>query len=153
MDNDENIIYKKQVNWQPWIEKYGTPGLSTNVFDVDGVKYLLFHSYITNNGVTLKYYTGILRLNEYLNPIAYTVDCLFSSVDNFDTKILVEYFNWKRKMENYLTLVDVIFPMNVIVNKENITIYSGLNDCSAVSIKISVENFVSKIKNTAFILI
>ena len=45
MDNNENIIFEKQINWQPWIEKYGNPGLSTNVFDVDEKKYLLYHSY------------------------------------------------------------------------------------------------------------
>lgn len=153
LNQNENIVYKKQINWQPWIEKYGNPGLSTNIFEVDGIKYLLFHSYITNNGITLKYHIGILRLNEYLNPIAYTADCLFSSMDNFDTQTLIEYFNWKRKLENCPTFVDVIFPMNVIVENENINIYCGINDSSATVIRIEKNVFISKIKNSLFILI
>ena len=27
-------LFKKQLNWKPWIEKYGNPGLSTNVFEI-----------------------------------------------------------------------------------------------------------------------
>jgi len=153
MDSNENIIYKKQINWQHWIEKYGCPGLSTNVFDVNGIKYLLFHSYITTNCITLKYYTGILRLDEYLNPFAYTVDCLFNSMNNFDTRTLGTYFNWKRKLENCPTIVDVIFPMNVIVDTENVNIYSGINDCSAGLIKINKCMFIDKLKNESFILV
>jgi hypothetical protein len=43
--------------------------------------------------------------------------------------------------------------MNVVVDDVNINIYSGLNDCSAVNIKINKKMFIEKIKNEPFILV
>ena len=43
--------------------------------------------------------------------------------------------------------------MNVVVDDVNINIYSGLNDCSAVNIKIDKQLFIDKIKNEPFILL
>jgi hypothetical protein len=43
--------------------------------------------------------------------------------------------------------------MNVVVDDLNINIYSGLNDCSAVNIKIVKQLFIDKIKNESFILV
>jgi len=43
--------------------------------------------------------------------------------------------------------------MTVCVENETINIYSGLNDCSAVNIKIYKRNFIDIMKNTAFILV
>ena len=79
MDNNENIIYKKQINLQPWIEKYGNPGLSTNVFEVDGIKYLLFHSYVWFSRLHFKYFIGLLRLNDDLSPLGYVYKPLFEA--------------------------------------------------------------------------
>jgi hypothetical protein len=42
--------------------------------------------------------------------------------------------------------------MNVVIDDTNINIYGGLNDCSAVNIKISKNNFESVIKNQPIIL-
>ena len=58
LDNNETIVYKNHINWLPWISRYGNPGLSTNVFDVYGQKYLLFHSYIPAGPKYFKYYVG-----------------------------------------------------------------------------------------------
>jgi hypothetical protein len=153
IDSNENIIYKKEINLQPWIKKYGKPGLSSNVFDIDGNRYILYHSYKSINGVNLKYYSGILKLNESLHPICYTSDSLFPSVEDYERETFINYFNWKRKLHSCPTIVDVIFPMNVIVDDEYVNIYSGINDCICANIKIDKQLFIDKIKNEPFILL
>jgi len=153
MDSNENIIYKKEINLQPWIKKYGKPGLSSNVFDIDGNRYILYHSYKSINGVNLKYYSGILKLNASLHPMCYTSDSLFPSVEDYERETFINYFNWKRKLHSCPTIVDVIFPMNVIVDDEYVNIYSGINDCICANIKIDKQLFIDKIKNEPFILL
>jgi hypothetical protein len=149
MDNNENILYTATIDWNPWIEKYGKPGLSTNVFEVNNQKYLLFHSYITNNGFNLKYYVGVLKLKDDLTPIGYVEDSLFGSVENYENKIFREYFDWKRKLDMFPTIVDVIFPMTVKVDEKNINIYCGINDCISAKIIISHDIFHCFIKNSS----
>ena len=92
IDSNENIIYKKEINLQPWIKKYGKPGLSSNVFDIDGNRYILYHSYKSINGVNLKYYSGILKLNASLHPMCYTSDSLFPSVEDYERETFINYF-------------------------------------------------------------
>ena len=94
MDSNENLLFTYDINWTPWIEKYGNPGLSTNVFELDGKKYLLFHSYITRNGISLKYYVGVLKLNNNLIPIGYYNMPLFESVEDNNIVIFQNYFNF-----------------------------------------------------------
>lgn len=154
IDVDENIIYKKQINWEPWIEKYGDPGLSTSIFDVDNVKYLLFHSYIPFGRLYFKYYVGLLRLNDDLSPLAYAYEPLFVSNREYsDNTLLNDLWDWRKTELCETVKYEVIFPMNVVVNDENIYIYSGINDCSAGVIKINKQLFKDKIKNRPFILI
>jgi len=153
LTDGESVQYKKEINWNPWIKKYGKPGLSSNIFDIDGNRYILYHSYKSINGVNLKYYSGILKLNESLHPICYTSDSLFSSVEDYERETFINYFNWKRKLHSCPTIVDVIFPMNVIVDDEYVNIYSGINDCICANIKIDKQLFIDKIKNEPFILL
>ena len=153
MDNNENIIFEKQINWQPWIEKYGNPGLSTNVFDVDEKKYLLYHSYKNINRINLTYYCGILCLDDNLNPIAYTSNCIFPSFNGYQSAEYLSYFNWKRSLLCSPTIVDVVFPMNIIVDSDHLHIYAGINDFASAHIKIIKSSFIDKIKNEPFILV
>ena len=153
MDNNENIIFEKQINWQPWIERYGTPGLSTNVFDVDEKKYLLYHSYKNINGINLTYYSGILCLDDNLNPIAYTSNCIFPSFNGYQSAEYLSYFNWKRSLLCSPTIVDVVFPMNIIVDSDHLHIYAGINDFASAHIKIIKSSFIDIIKNEPFILL
>lgn len=154
MDSNENVIYKKQFNWQPWIDRYGNPGLSTNIFEVDGIKYLLFHSYITIGRLYYKYFIGLLRLNDDLSPLAYTYKPFFEANREYsDNQLLNDLWDWRKTDVCESVKYEVIFPMNVIVNNDYINIYSGLNDCSAVNIKINKQLFIDKIKNSLFILI
>ena len=153
MDNNENIIFEKQINWQPWIEKYGNPGLSTNVFDVDEKKYLLYHSYKNINGINLTYYCGILCLDDNLNPIAYTSNCIFPSFNGYQSAEYLSYFNWKRSLLCSPTIVDVVFPMNIIVDSDHLHIYAGINDFASAHIKIIKSSFIDIIKNEPFILL
>lgn len=153
MDNNENVIFKKQINWQPWIEMYGPPGLSTNVFEVDSIKYLLFHSYIPVGRLYYKYFVGLLRLNDDLSPLGYAINPLFESNREYsDSTLLNDLWNWRKTDLCEVVKYEVIFPMNVIVDDTNINIYSGLNDCSAVNIKVDKQLFIDKIKNEPFIL-
>ena len=154
MDSNEDIIYKKQINLQPWIEKYGNPGLSTNVFEVDGIKYLLFHSYVWFSRLHFKYFIGLLRLNDDLSPLGYAYKPLFESNREYsDSTLLNDLWNWRKTELCEVVKYEVIFPMNVVVDNVNINIYSGLNDCSAVNIKIDKQCFINKVKNEPFILV
>ena len=153
-DTNENIIYKNKINLEPWSEKYGSPGLSTNIFDIDGIKYLIFHSYITLGMLYFKYYIGLLRLNEDLSPLAYTYRPLFEANREYsDNKLLTDLWDWRKTELRDAVKYEVIFPMNVIVNNTHLNIYAGLNDCSAVNIKIDKVQFINKIKNEPFILV
>lgn len=152
LDFDENVIFKKEINWEPWIKKYGNPRLSTNVFEVGGIKYLLFHSSKNINGVNLRYYVGIMILDSSLNPIGYCDTTLFNSTESFDIHTFFDYFSWKRKLLGLPTIVDIIFPMNVCVDTY-INIYCGINDCISANIKINKNEFINKIKKSSFILV
>lgn len=152
-DNDENVIFKKQINLHPWIEKYGRPGLSTNVFEIDGIKYLIFHSSIWTAKLYYNYFVGLLRLNDDLSPLAYTYKPLFVANREYsDNNLLNDLWNWRKTELCEVVKYEVIFPMNVIVDDKNINIYSGINDCSAVNIKINKQIFIDRIKNEPFIL-
>lgn len=154
MDNNENVIYKKQINWQPWIERYGNPCLSTNIFEVNGIKYLLFHSYVWFARLHFKYFIGLLRLNDDLSPLAYGYEPLFQANREYsNNQLLNDLWNWRKTEMCEVVKYEVIFPMNVIVDQATINIYSGLNDCSAVNIKINKQLFIDKIKNQPFILV
>ena len=154
IDNNEDVIYKKQVNWQPWIEKYGNPCLSTNIFEINGIKYLLFHSYIWFARLHFKYFIGLLRLNDDLSPLAYAYKPLFEANREYsDNQLLNDLWNWRKTELCETVKYEVIFPMNVIVDQELVNIYSGLNDCSTANIKISKQLFIDKVKNETFILI
>jgi hypothetical protein len=154
MDDNENIIYKKQIHWQPWIEKYGNPGLSTNIFEVGGIKYLLFHSYITLDRLYFKYFVGLLRLNDDLSSFTYTYRPLFESSGEYtDSTLLNDLWNWRKTKMCEVVKYEVIFPMNVVVDNTNINIYSGLNDCSAVNIKINSREFMVRISNEPYIIV
>ena len=144
MDHKENIVFKYQVSWDDWSILYGKPGLSTNIFEVDGAKYLLYHSYDYNNGINLIYHCGVLKLNSLFNPISYTPIPLFPSMNRFDIPTMVSYYNWKRKLDTFPTIVDVVFPMSVVVDDSNLNIYSGINDCICANIKIDKKLFVEK---------
>ena len=147
IDRNEHVTFKSDINWNPWIEKYGKPGLSTNVFEVDGSRYLIYHSYDYNNGINLIYHSGILKLNELFNPVAYTHTTMFPSMNKFDIKTMLDYYNWKRKLDSFPTIVDVIFPMSVIVDDTHVNIYSGINDFICANVKIDKNLFVEKIKS------
>ena len=153
LDNSENVIYKKQINWQPWIEKYGNPGLSTNIFEVDNIKYLLFHSYIPVGRLYYNYFIGLLRLNDDLSPFAYTHKPFMTANREYsDNNLLNDLWNWRKTELCEVVKYEVIFPMNVVVDDINLNIYSGLNDCSAVNIKINKQLFIDTIKNEPFII-
>jgi hypothetical protein len=154
LDLNENIIYKNLINWQPWIEKYGNPGLSTNIFELNSKKYLLFHSYIALEKLYFKYYVGIMSLDNDLKPIGYSQDALFESNKSYsDPTLLESLWQWRNTELAPVVKYEVIFPMNVVVDNENINIYSGLNDCSAVNIKIDKQVFIDEIKNQPFVLV
>lgn len=154
LNDKETVIYKKEINLRPWIEKYGNPGLSTNIFEVVGIKYLLFHSYVWFSRLHFKYFIGLLRLNDDLSPFAYSYKPLFESNREYsDHNLLNDLWNWRKTDLCEVVKYEVIFPMNVITDENNINIYSGLNDCSAVNIKINKQSFIDKIKSESFILV
>jgi len=154
LDFDENVIFKKEINWEPWIEKYGNPGLSTNIFEVGGIKYLLFHSYVWFSRLHFKYFVGLLRLNDDLSPLGYAINPLFVANREYSNNTLLnDLWTWRKTELCDTVKYEVIFPMNVIVDDVNLNIYSGLNDCSAVNIKLNKFEFVEKIKNDSFILV
>lgn len=155
IDAKENVLIKKELNFKYWSKLYGTPRLSTNIFTVDGKKYMLFHSNIVLGFLHMKYYIGLLRLDAEDNPMGYYVNPFFESNREYSNlELLTEMWEWRRvKTSNKLFLqYEVIFPMNVVVDKENINIYSGLNDCSAVNIKIPMQKFKKTLEDEHLIL-
>jgi len=155
IDAKENVLIKKELNFKYWSKLYGVPRLSTNIFTVDGKKYMLFHSNIVLGFLHMKYYIGLLRLDTEDNPMGYYVNPFFESNREYsDPELFTEMWEWRRvrSFNNLFLQYEVIFPMNVVVDKENINIYSGLNDCSAVNIKIPIQQFEKTLKDEHLIL-
>jgi glycosyltransferase involved in cell wall biosynthesis len=153
MDNNENIIYQKNINWDPWIKKYGNPGLSTNVFEINKEKYLLFHSYVKLNVLHFKYYIGVLKLDDSLHPIGYCDSPLLESDKNYTDNILLNnLWKWRNTELSKVVKYEVIFPINIQIVNDNIYIYGGMNDCSAVLLNIKITEFIKYINLTTNII-
>lgn len=148
MDKNENLLSIVNINWNNWINNYGNPHLSTNIFEIDGSKYLLYHSKKISENIYIKYYIGILKLDDNLKPISYFTRPLFVSSRFYSDLILLnDLWKWRKTEVQESWKYEVIFAMNVFVDDNNINIYSGMNDCSAVNIKIPISVFIDKIKN------
>lgn len=155
INEKENVLIKKELNFKYWNKSYGAPRLSTNIFTVDDKKYMLFHSNVVLGFLHMKYYIGLLRLDAEDNPIGYYVNPFFESNREYsDPELLTEMWEWRRvrSFNNLFFQYEVIFPMNVIVNEKNINIYSGLNDCSAANIKIPIQQFKKTLEDEHLIL-
>lgn len=151
MDENENLLFTVNVNWNSWIDKYGNPYLSTNIFEVDNIKYLLYHSKTISENIYIKYYIGILKLDDNINPVSYFTKPLFVSSRFYsDTALLNDLWKWRKTDVQESWKYEVIFAMNVVVDDNNINIYSGMNDCSAVNIKIPISMFIDKIKTESY---
>lgn len=153
LDENEQEVFVKHINWNPWADKYGEPGLSTNVFDVFGEKFLLFHSYIHYSRFVLKYFVGLMKLNNDATPIGYALNpFIISNREYTSDYVLNSLWKWRDLSNKFAVKYEVIFPMNVTTDDSSIHIYGGLNDCSAVKMSISKIDFVNKLKGQPFIL-
>lgn len=153
LDKKEIVIYKKKLNWDYWIRKYGCPGLSTNVFDILGKKFLLYHSYIQTDRLCYKYFVGVMRIDDNLQPIGYLSNPLFVSNVNFsDNQILTNLWRWRKTEITESIKYEVIFPMSVVVTENEVLVYSGMNDCSCVCIRLDLKTFNEKIMNEPIII-
>jgi hypothetical protein len=155
INEKENVLVKKELNFKYWRKQYGEPKLSTNIFTVNNKKYTLFHSNVVLGFLHMKYYIGLLRLDAEDNPIGYYVNPFFESNREYsDPDLLTALWEWRRvrSFNNLFFQYEVIFPMNVVVDEENINIYSGLNDCSAVNIKIQIKEFEKTLEDEHLIL-
>ena len=152
-DQSEKEIYSKNINWKPWIEKYGNPGLSTNVFEVYGEKFLLYHSYVYLGALNMKYFVGLMKLNSDLTPIGYAINpFLVADRQHSSEYVLNSLWKWRNTTHRHAVKYEVIFPMNVEVESSVINIYGGLNDCSAVKMSIDKNVFVERVKQQPFII-
>lgn len=152
MDHNENILFTHDINWTPWIEKYGKPGLSTNVFELNNKKYLLFHSYIALEKLYFKYYVGIMSLDDCLNPIGYSQEALFEANKSYsDSTLLESLWQWRNTELAPVVKYEVIFPMTTVVYDNTVNIYSGMNDCSAVILKIDKLELINNLQTMTFI--
>lgn len=154
MDCEENVVKKQYFDFSNWINLYGEPRLSTNIFEVCNIKYLLFHSCILKENSYLKYYIGLLRLNDDLSPFGYYMNPFIDCENECTTTdVLMSMRKWRDDTKYYKSVYyDVIFPMNVVVN-DDINVYCGINDCSAGYIQYTIDEFLKKIKNEPFILL
>lgn len=153
MSTYETIIIQKYLNWDRWRSMYGEPRLSTNIFNVNGKNYLLFHSSVYTGLLQYKYYIGLLYLDSSYCPIGYYVHPFFEATREYsDNTLLNSLWEWRHTELHHVVKYEVIFPMNVEVDNE-INIYAGINDCSAAQINISIEDFICKIKNEPIILL
>ena len=153
LDQNEQEVFSKNINWKPWIDKYGNPGLSTNVFDVYGEKFLLYHSYVYLGQTTMRYFVGLMKLNNDLTPFGYATNpFLVSDKDHSSHYVLNSLWNWRNTKHRNAIKYEVIFPMNVVADEKMIHIYGGLNDCSAVKMSFEKIVFHEKVKNQPFIV-
>lgn len=153
LDRYENILYKRQLDFTNWINLYGTPRLSTNIFEINGCKYLIFHSCILKQESYLRYYIGLMRINDDLTPLGYYITPFIEHSDEYvNMEILSDMRKWRDGTKFYKSAYyDVIFPLNVEVNG-GIKIFGGFNDCSAGYIDMPIDVFLNRIKNKPFIL-
>jgi hypothetical protein len=153
LNSDESILYQKDLNWQYWIDRFGWPCLSTNIFRVNDENFIIFHSKIDMGWSQLKYYIGILKLDDQLHPLGYASTPLFISNREYtDNNLLNDMWLWRLVECHTVIKCEVIFPMTVIPDDIYLNIYSGLNDCSAVNIQIDKNVFINKIKDIPFII-
>ena len=153
MDSSEHQVFVKNINWKPWIEKYGNPGLSTNVFDVHGEKFLLYHSYVYYGPALMKYFVGVMKVKNDLTPVGYCINPLLVSDRNYSSSyVLNRLWSWRNTTHRNAIKYEVIFPMNVVTDDKSIHIYGGLNDCSAVKMSIDKSMFVERVKSQPFII-
>lgn len=151
LDRNENVVYSERKNFYNWSEKYGEPRLSTNVFNVNGELYLLFHSSIVKMKNFNKYFIGIAKLNFDLSLIGYYKFPFFESNLGYSDEFLVkDMWEWRDMKYFPVYKYEVFFPLNVNIC-EKIEIYGGMNDCSAVRIDHSFDEFYNFINNTDFI--
>ena len=123
------------------------------MFEINGKKYLLFHSYKNINGINLKYYCGVLTIDDNLNPVAYSSQSIFPDIMCYNQTEYIDYFNWKRSLLSCPTIANVVFPMNIVTTDTLLSIYAGLNDFMCIRINITKELFSEKINNSPFILV
>jgi hypothetical protein len=150
LNSNEDEIYSNYFNFDGWILTYGNPCLSTNVFEIDNVKYLLFHSNINSNG-GLKYFIGLLKLDSNLIPIGYYNIPFIESDFKYSPNHLISSM-WRWRSTNAMDAIkyEVFFPLNVEVNN-CIKIYGGMNECMSVVIDIDFSTFNTFISNDSFI--
>lgn len=152
-DANEQEIFSKKINWKPWSDEYGDPGLSTNIFDIYGEKFLLYHSHIYQNQSSMKYFVGVMRLNDDITPLGYCINpLLIGDRDHSSNYVLNSLWNWRGSTNRIAIKYEVIFPMSVTVSDSLIHIYGGLNDCSAVKMSVDKTEFMHRIKQQPFII-
>jgi hypothetical protein len=153
LDSNESILYSKEIDWSLWIERYGKPGLSTNIFTVDDKKYLLYHSFVERGLFDLKYYVGLLRLTDDLQPMGYYIEPFFEGNRSYvDLETMNSFWKWKETKHKRSIKCEIVFPMSVVEQNFSVDIYAGLNDCESVKITVDHADFVTNIKNKPFIL-
>jgi len=152
---DISIKAKSNKKWNVWIKKFGIPRLSTNTFNIKNKIYTIFHSkifkeiikdYSKLSGLAgkLQYFCGLLEVDKHYHPVAYYTTPIFPSFNNFNTEIRSEYVNWRAKT-NSTWEVDVLFPMNIEEDKDNLKIYCGINDCIASIVTVSKKEILKSI--------
>jgi len=154
-------IHKPNQKWNVWKEKYGIPRLSTNIFKIKGKLYTIFHSKIFKSKVKdvsilrgfageKQYFCGLAEVTENYIPISYYKLPMFPSFNNYKPELREEFINWRQKT-NSTWRVDIVFPTNVEIYNDNITIYCGINDCIAGKIVIDINYFIKRITSSEFI--
>jgi hypothetical protein len=152
-DSNEQEVFSKKINWKPWIDKFGSPGLSTNVFDVYGEKFLLYHSYVYQGPTNMKYFVGIMKLNNDLTPFGYCVNPFLVADREYSSNyVLNSVWNWRGTESRKAIKYEVLFPMSVSVDDTAIHIYGGLNDCSSVKMSVDKIELINRLRQQPFIV-
>ena len=153
LDEAEQEIFHKNINWKPWIEKFGNPGLSTNVFEVHGEKFMLFHSYIYMTPLNMRYFVGLMKLNTDYTPYGYCINPFLLPNRQYTSNYILDgMWSWRSTANRKTVKYEVIFPMSVNVDDNNLHIYGGLNDCSSVKMTINKNEFLNRVRSQPFIV-
>ena len=161
LDKYEEVICNKICSYKAWKDLYGPLRLSTNPFEVNGKKYIFFHTpYFENRGL-VSYYNGLMMLNDDYTPYGYFVNPFLSrnilkpNIDIFATDDcgIRCLYEWRKQYNKFAVQVATLFFMTVEVIDDEIYIYGGENDYQGLVMKFPVDYFEEQLKNKFFVFV
>lgn len=125
-------------------ERFGLKySISTNIFDVDDRRFLLFHTKKLDSDGVLNYYQGVIEFKGE-KPFSYSKEPLFyPSERDSDKKFLDKLDNFRIISGKRFCKYKVFYAMSAHCVDNEILIAGGLNECQSILYKINKSDFLS----------